>query len=215
MSTQENAFISPDGRHSQLESRQAFITDRPCRIEPLTREEYGDEEIDLVNGIRAKVGAPPLQELPDYFAIMIRQPRLMQKQIELSLELMQGMLPPRFRQLAILRVAWLNQAPYEWGEHVAASQRLGVLDSEEVERITVGPQAPGWSSLERAVLVCVAELLGGAMVSDATWATLAEGFDEPQLLELLILIGTYQGIAYLQNAVRFRLGDGNQGLHAR
>ncbi|CAN7659395.1 hypothetical protein LJR225_005239 [Phenylobacterium sp. LjRoot225] len=53
------------------------------------------------------------------------------------------------------------------------------------------------------------------MITDGTWAVLARTLTEPQLIELPILIGQYQGVAYLQNALRIRLMEGNEGLRAR
>ena len=49
----------------------------------------------------------------------------------------------------------------------------------------------------------------------AAWAPLAEYLDYPQLIELPVLVGHMQGVAYLQNAMRARLMDGNPGLSAR
>ena len=59
------------------------------------------------------------------------------------------------------------------------------------------------------------ELYEDAMISDATWATLAKRLDERQLIELPIVIGQYQAVAYYQNSLRLRLHDGNLGLKAR
>ena len=53
------------------------------------------------------------------------------------------------------------------------------------------------------------------MIGDETWATLAETYDEKQLVELILLVGQYQTVAYYQNSLRFRLRDGNSGLSER
>lgn len=199
----------------QIQARDLTITGQPPRIAPLGPEQYGEKEVSIVNEIRRRVGATPLDELPEYFATMIRHPKLMQRQIELSLELLRGVLPPRDREIVILRVAWLNQAPYEWGEHVEAAKRMAGLTSEEIERITLGAETVGWSSHERSLLNAVDELTDDAMISDGTWSVLAHTYDEKQLIELLVLVGVYQGVAYLQNSARFRLMAGNEGLSAR
>src|SRR5574338_624980 len=49
-------------------------------------------------------------------------------------------LPPRERELVILRIGWLCRAGYEWGQHVKIAQHSGVSDAE-IERITRGPEA--------------------------------------------------------------------------
>src|SRR5437588_2917126 len=33
---------------------------------------------------------------------------------------------PRERELAILRIGWLNQAPYEWEQHVRIGKTVGI-----------------------------------------------------------------------------------------
>jgi hypothetical protein len=53
------------------------------------------------------------------------------------------------------------------------------------------------------------------MISDATWRTLAKRLDERQLIELPIVVGQYQTVAYYQNSLRLRLHTGNLGLMAR
>ena len=59
------------------------------------------------------------------------------------------------------------------------------------------------------------ELHGDSMISDATWSALAKRLDERQLIELPIIVGQYQTVAYYQNSLRLRLHTGNLGLKAR
>jgi alkylhydroperoxidase family enzyme len=125
-----------------------------------------------------------------------------------------GTLPPRDREIAILRIAWLCQAPYPWGEHCAIGKKVG-LTSEEIERITIGSSAEGWSDHERALLRAAEELRADAMVSDETWNTLSKKFDASRLLELVVMIGQYQTLGGLMNSVRLRLTPNNPGLSAR
>jgi hypothetical protein len=44
----------------------------------------------------------------------------------------------------ILRIGWLNQAPYEWEQHVRIGKASGLTD-DEIDRIGKGPKA-GWNS---------------------------------------------------------------------
>ena len=84
----------------------------------------------------------------------------------MAVQLFKGALSPRERELAILRVDWLCGAPFEWGEHVDIAKRYGV-SREEIERVTQGSSAPGWSEHERAILKGVEESLANYMISDA------------------------------------------------
>lgn len=156
-----------------------------------------------------------LSQLPEIVRTMLRHPELFALHTDVGLQLLaRGALSLRDRELAILRIAWLCQAPYEWGEHVMVGKRFG-LTSEDIARVIDGPDAEGLDEHESAILRAVDELHGDAMISEATWGTLAERLDERQLIELPIIVGQYQTVAYYQNSLRLRLHTGNRGLKAR
>jgi alkylhydroperoxidase family enzyme len=123
-------------------------------------------------------------------------------------------LSPRDQELAILRMAWLCQIPFVWGEHVRTGKAAG-LSADDIERVTQGSAAPGWSRHERAVLRAVEELKADAFIGDETWAVLAEDLDAAQLVELPLLAGQYQALGYVQNTLRCPLWPGNDGLESR
>ncbi len=225
---------TPDERHAQILSDGPRIA--PLEVEELTDDlqammvrmsrvnsaiDSRDQEMltDLLPDPNA-AAAPAdlstrLRNLPEIMRTMLRHPHLFARQVDVGLQLLsQGALPVRDRELVILRIGWLCQAPYEWGEHVLIARKQGIA-SEDIERITQGSDAPGWSEHEQALLKATEELHADAMISDATWATLARRLDERQLIELPILIGQYQTVAYYQNSLRLRLHEGNLGLKAR
>ena len=153
--------------------------------------------------------------LPEVIRTMVRHAGLFARHVDVGVYLLsQGALASRDRELAILRIGWLCQAPYEWGEHVLVARKLGFTD-ELTERITIGSAAPGWTEHEQAILRAAEELHGDAMISDATWDALCKTLNEQQLIELPIVVGQYQTLAYFQNSVRLRLHGGNLGLKAR
>ena len=156
-----------------------------------------------------------LSRLPEIVRTMLRHADLFAVHTEVGLQLLaRGALSLRDRELAILRIAWLCQAPYEWGEHVLVGKRFG-LTSDDIARVIHGPDPEGLDEHENAILRAVDELHGDAMISDATWVTLAKRLDERQLIELPIIVGQYQTVAYYQNSLRLRLHTGNAGLKAR
>lgn len=158
---------------------------------------------------------PVAADLPEIIRTMLRHPQLFMRLTEVGLQLIgHGALSARDRELAVLRIGWLCRAPYEFGEHVFIAKKAGIT-SAEIERITEGSAASGWSEHEQAILRAVEELYADAMISDATWATLAKRLDDKQLIELPVVIGQYQAVAYYQNSLRLRLHEGNRGLQAR
>ncbi len=199
----------------EIRAREAEILEKPPRIAPLEAGEFDDEARRVIEEIHHSIGAPVPERVADYFGTMLKHPRLMQSQLELSTQLFRGALTVRDRELVILRVAWLCQSPYEWGEHVRAARREAGRTGEEIERVTAGSTAAGWGDHDHALLRAVEEMHRDAMICDETWDLLARTLDEQQLLELPIVVGVYQGVAYLQNSVRFRLMEHNEGLRAR
>jgi alkylhydroperoxidase family enzyme len=156
-----------------------------------------------------------LSLLPEIIRTMLRHAELFAVHTEVGLHLLsKGTLSLHDREFAVLRITWLCQAPYGWGEHVLVAKRFG-LSSVDISRIIEGPDASGLDEHESAILRAVDELYADAMISDATWSTLAKRFDEQQLIELPIVVGQYQTTAYYQNSLRLRLHTGNEGLKAR
>ena len=195
-------------------AREAEITGRPQRVEPLAEAELSDELIALMRSVGASVGETGQRQNTEYFRTMLKNPELLRRQLEIGRTLFTGRLPPRSRELAVLRVAWLLQAPYEWGEHVHIAKRYGVTP-EEVERVVEGSAAAGWSEADAAVLRGVEELLTRQAISDETWHALAKTWDEAQLIEFPMMVGQYVSTAMVQNALRMRLTDENPGLTHR
>ena len=208
-----------DAGASAVAARHEEILGAPPRVAPLDRESVAAEVQAATNHLRGGVvrdAAPmPLDAMPEIMFTMRRYPALWAKIMDLTIQIQgpESVLPVRDRKLAILRTGWLCQAPYEFGEHVNQSKRLG-LTREEIDRVKAGSEAPGWTDYERAILRAAEECVSSAMVSDATWAALSKSLNDHQLVELLVLIGQFVANAYFQNSLRLRLEANNLGLVA-
>ncbi len=197
-----------------IAAREKQVASGDQRIAPLKPEEMSKEALEIAASLRAFFGSKD-EGVPAVYATMFKHPGLYKGQLQLGLELNRnGKLPPREREMVILRTAWLVRSPFEWGEHVAYGKKLG-LTSEEVERITQGSSAPGWNEHDRAVLRGVEELIGDHAVSDETWAVLAKTWNEEQLIEFPGLVGSYTLTAMIYNSLRFGLLKGNEGFRQR
>ena len=199
----------------EVAAREAEVLGAPMRIKPLAQEELGEDVRELVGRIGAILGYGQQEVLTTYFAVLAHHPQLFRCQLEMGIFLFSGSaIPARERELAVLRTAWHAGAPYEWGEHVDIAHKLGISE-DETDRVRVGPEAPGWSVHERALLTAVDELIARRMMSDATWADLACSWHEAQLIELPCLVGQYLGVAMLQNSLRMPLAKDRKGFAER
>ncbi len=120
-------------------------------------------------------------------------------------------LPPRDRELLILRIGYLRGAEYEWGHHSRFGRQAGLTD-EEIVRITRGPEATGWSSFDRALVRAVDELHRDAEISDRTWAELAARYDTKQLMDVVFTVGQYNLVSMALKTFRVPMDDGLQGF---
>lgn len=197
-----------------IAAREAEITGKPQRIDPLSVEDLSGAAMDQVTNIRAAIGLSPDAPVPEYCLTMIKHPEIFRCQMEMGTAIFKGSLSARDRELAVLRISWLLRAPYEWGEHVDIGKRYGVT-AEEIERVIEGSAAAGWSAHEAAILSAVEQLLGNQTISDETWAVLAKTWNDQQLIEFPMVVGQYVATALLQNALRMRLQPDNPGLTHR
>jgi 4-carboxymuconolactone decarboxylase len=197
-----------------IAARDAEIHGKPPRIGPLSEAELSGEARDLITRLRASINASAVTEIPEYFRTMVKHPALFRCVMEMGTVIFKGQVPTRDRELAVLRIGWLSRAPYEWGEHVDIGKRYGV-SAQEIERVTQGSTAPGWSEHDAAILRAVEELLSDHMISDATWAILAKKFNEAQMIEFVTMVGQYVVTGYVQNSLRMRLAADNPGLTYR
>ena len=184
------------------------------RIGELQEDEIDGESREIIRTIRSSTGKQADSVIPGYMRTMLKHPALFRAQMQMGTTIFKGVLPPRERELAVLRIGWLLRAPYEWGEHVDIGKRYGITDAE-IEALIVGSTAPNWNGHERAILTAVEELLGNQMISDATWANLAKTWNEQQLIEFPMMVGQYVATAFVQNSLRITLAEDNPGLTYR
>src|SRR5882757_10159920 len=92
------------------------------------------------------------------FDTLSRHPRLLSTWMPFSAWLaVESELPPRLRELSILRTGWRCQSEYEFGQHAALGRKAGITD-EEIARVKQGPDAAGWSEDEAELLRATDEL---------------------------------------------------------
>jgi len=118
----------------------------------------------------------------------------------------------RDRELLILRIGWLNQAEYEWAQHVEIAKRGGITEAE-IERVKAGPAA-GWNTHEAALLQAADDLYESSVVSDRTWAALAAKYSTEQMMDVVFTIGQYNLVSWALNSFGVPLDDFLPGAKA-
>jgi alkylhydroperoxidase family enzyme len=149
------------------------------------------------------------------FTTLIHHPKLMKRwQVFGTHVLNKSTLPPRERELLILRIGWLCRCEYEFGQHVVIGKQAGLSD-EEIERITRGPDAAGWEPFDATLLRAADELHADAFLSDETWQALAQRYDTRQMIDVVFTVGQYNLVSMALNSLGVQLDEGFPGFPAR
>ena len=176
------------------------------RIAPLPQEQWSGEVREIMSGLERD------GRIFNIFATLARHPALLRRWLVFGNHVLaKSTLPPRERELAILRVGWLCRAEYEWGHHVAMGKEAGVTDIE-IRRVSQGASAAGWTPFEAALLKAVDELHADSFISDPTWQALSQRYNEQQLLDLVFTAGQYKLVCMALNSVGVQLEEGYERL---
>jgi len=143
---------------------------------------------------------PPDGEAPMLFRIIGTSQRAWDKFTAGSL-LDKGPLPIRERELVIFRTAARIGADYEWGMHAALfAQRCGIEVDQLNALAKLGADEGGWSAADAALVATVDALIDDRHLSDAQYARMAAHFTPEQQIEIVQLVGFYQGVALIVGA---------------
>ena len=175
------------------------------RIPPLTLESCNVEQRAALEPF-AKQG-----RLYNIFSTLGRNPNALEGFLAWgSYVLRKTDLPPRERELVILRVGYLCRAGYEWAQHARLGKQSG-LRAEEIERIKAGPIDPAWSSRDRLLLAASDELVNDHFVGNETWALLRAELAEEQCMDLVYVVGHYTQVCMILNTFGIQLDEGLVG----
>ncbi len=106
----------------------------------------------------------------------------------------QSGLPPKLRELAILRVARLSGSEYEWQQHVALALEVGAKQ-EQIDAISNWQNSSQFNDEERTVLQYTDEVARKVSVSDQTFQALKKLLSDQTIVELTVTIGYYGMLA--------------------
>ena len=108
-------------------------------------------------------------------------------------------LSPRLRELVILRIAVLNDAPYEFQAHLPHAAAAGLAEGEIA---ALRDEAPArFGPIERSVIAYCDAMTRDIRVDDATYAAVAAHFDATALIDLTVTIAAYNMVSRLLTAL--------------
>jgi len=177
------------------------------RIAPLAESQRTDQQKKLLVPVTNQTG-----QVINIFSTIVRYPTLYERWMTFAAYILaEQSLPARDREILILRIGWLCQSEYEFGQHTLVGKATGLKD-EEIFRITKGPDDSRWSPLDAALIRATDELHKDAFITDATWKTLAEKYSEKQLMDIIFTVGQYNLVSMALNSLGVQREPGVPGF---
>ncbi len=180
------------------------------RLDPLPVDQWDDEQAKLMAPMQNNEGVGEIAS--NLFTTLVRYPKLFKRWTVFANHcLFKSSLDDVGRELAILRIAWLTQADYEWGQHVLIARNCGMSDTI-ISRVKKGAAASGWTDEQVAILTAVDQLHADCEINDDCWQTLNQTLNEKQILDLIFTVGNYRLLATVMRSVGVERDAGVPGL---
>lgn len=114
-------------------------------------------------------------------------------------------LPPRDRQVLVLRTLTLGNDLYEVTHHELISEAAG-LNADEIAQMRAG-EGPSLTDFDKVLISAAGQLVKRQFIDEATWSLLAQRYDREQLMEVVALVGTYLTMAMVTRNFGIELED--------
>jgi AhpD family alkylhydroperoxidase len=116
-------------------------------------------------------------------------------------------LPADLRELAMLRVAVLNGADYEWWAHEPVAREAGLTDAELAALAEPDQVGAALSGTRRTACEYTDAMTRGVDVDDALFAQVRALLDDREVTELTATVAAYNMVSRFLVALRVGAGD--------
>ena len=181
------------------------------RIDPITDKAQlppdRQHEWDAIFAQRGRVRGP--------FAVMLQSPGLASGFLaNLQHTHDASVVSPALHELAILAVAYEDDAPYQWSVHVAGARAAGLSDAA-IEVARNGADSSHLDDDERDVIELCRQLCRTNRVDQAIFDALVGRHGQRWVVLMISTIGLYRSVAAFNNAFEIDPVAGDDQLPAR
>jgi alkylhydroperoxidase family enzyme len=157
-----------------------------ARLRYIERDELPEDKRYLFDNLSRDGG-----RVGNLFRVLGHSPQLLHQFMRLGSDLRsRTKLDPRLRELAILTVGRLANAPYEYVHHIAIARRAGVTE-EQIDGLPVWERHPAFDERDRAVIRYAETITRDIRVPDVQFAAVRALLDDEQMVELTLNIAFY------------------------
>lgn len=118
----------------------------------------------------------------------------------------QSSLPGALRELIIMRVALLNNAPYEAQQHAPIALQEG-MTQEQLDALQEWDRSDAFAADERAVLAYTDAMTRTVQVPDAVFAAVSALYPPAQIVEITATVAAYNMVSRFLEALQIHSHD--------
>ncbi len=164
------------------------MEDHEVRVPPLEVAEFSEEQAALV-GRWSHL---------NFSRVLVRHPALYRAFMPYIAQVIPGStLPPRDREVLVVRTLALGGDVYEAHHHVQIALKAGM---SEADIAAVRAADAGLSEWDQVLVRAADELVQRQKLSDASWDLLGQRYSREQCMEVVFLVGCYNVMAMLTNS---------------
>ncbi len=161
----------------------------------------GETDRPELAGLIATIKAERGGRLLTLYRALLNSPAIAEGWLKLFTAIRQkSKLPGRYRELAILRVALLNGASYEYRAHVPFAQAEGVTQAQ-IDGLERWRESSLFGAQDRSVLAYTDAMTREIRVPDALFAEVRDFLDEREIVELTATIAGYNLVSRFLEAL--------------
>ncbi|MDB5881530.1 MAG: hypothetical protein JWP43_1408 [Ramlibacter sp.] len=166
----------------------------------MARIPYPDDSDPEVAALRAQIIAER-GKLHNLYRMLLNSPPVAQGWLDFLTAIRQKCtLSAHVRELAILRIAVINKADYEFISHVPFALKAG-LSQPQIDAIKAWEPSTLFSEADRAVLAYTDSMTRDVHVTDAVFAPIKQHFNPREVTELTATIAAYNLVSRFLEAL--------------
>ncbi len=151
-------------------------------------------------------------DVPVLYRTLANAPKMLQGWIGFAWSLRNDAQTDRgLRELAIMRVAQLTGASYEWQAHWPMAEHFG-MSRDQLAELKEWSSSDSFSDEQRLILALTDDLTLRLDISDETWTALMVAYTPADLVELVLTVAFYSCVSRVLGAFQLRPDGDSEGI---
>jgi alkylhydroperoxidase family enzyme len=168
----------------------------------MARIPYADEKDPEIAALADQIRKERGGRVLNLYRILLNSPPVASGWLNLLTAIRQkAILSGKFRELAILRIALINGADYEYRAHIPFALKEGVSPSQ-VDALKDWAASDRFDEIERAVLAYTDAMTENVQVSDEVFSAVGNRFNPREMTELTATIAAYNLVSRFLEALK-------------